>query len=144
MVQRQTKAMTQQTRKERRQDTTPFTAAVFCLALFAPLPLHAAPLPADNPLARQFAYCAGRLSAEAQHHDDREIFALKQAMQALLDALIPPEATPAYEDLRIAGHVAQSTLLSVSRFSFDEEEATRAKALAEEKMRQCRGMLLGG
>ena len=126
--------MTQQTRKERRKDTARFTAAVFCLALCAPLPLHAAPLPADNPLTRQFAYCAGRLSAGAQHHDDREIFALKQAMQAL----------PAYEDLRIAGHVAQSTLLSVSRFSFDEEEATRAKALAEEKMRQCRGMLLGG
>lgn len=107
-------------------------------------PVRAAPLPADDPLARQFAYCAGRLSAEAQHHEDRELYALKQAMQELLAALIAPEAEPAYEELRIAGHVAQSELLAVSRFSFDPREAERAEALAAENMRQCRGILLGG
>lgn len=107
-------------------------------------PVRAAPLPADDPLARQFAYCAGRLSAEAQHHEDREIYALKEAMQELLAALISPESGPAYEELRIAGHVSQSELLALSRFSFDPREADRAKVLAAENMRQCRGMLLGG
>ncbi|WP_167600097.1 hypothetical protein [Celeribacter sp. HF31] len=107
-------------------------------------PLRAAPVPADDPLARQFAYCAGRLSAEAQHHEDRELYALKEAMQELLAALISPESGPAYEELRIAGHVSQSELLAVSRFSFDPREADRAKALAAENMRQCRGILLGG
>lgn len=120
------------------------TAAVLCLMATFAAPLRAAPLPADDPLARQFAYCAGRLSAEAQHHEDRELYALKEAMQELLAALMSPGSEPAYEELRIAGHVAQSDLLAVSRFSFDPREADRAKSLAAENMRQCRGMLLGG
>ncbi|WP_434287874.1 hypothetical protein [Celeribacter sp. SCSIO 80788] len=107
-------------------------------------PAQGAPLPADNPLARDFAYCAGRLSAEAAHREDRELMALKREMQDLLAAVIAPEAAPSYEELRIAGHVSQTELLALSRFSFDMEEAHRAEALAESNIRQCREMLLGG
>ncbi|SFJ17334.1 hypothetical protein [Celeribacter neptunius] len=110
---------------------------------FSLIPAHAASLRADNPLARNFAYCAGRLSAEAQDHQDRELLALKSAMQELLSAVIAPEAAPAYEELRIAGHVAQSQLLAAARFSFDEDEAARARELAADHLRQCRAMLLG-
>jgi hypothetical protein len=103
-----------------------------------------AALPADNPLARDFAYCAGRLSAEAAHREDRELMALKREMQDLLAAVIAPEAAPSYEELRIAGHVSQTELLALSRFSFDMEEADRAAELAARNIRQCRAMLLGG
>ncbi|WP_066705491.1 hypothetical protein [Celeribacter ethanolicus] len=99
---------------------------------------------ADNPLARDFAYCAGRLSAEAAHREDRELMALKRAMQDLLAAVIAPETAPSYEELRIAGHVSQTELLALSRFSFDTEEAHRAETLAESNIRHCRNMLLGG
>lgn len=117
--------------------------ALLLSALWIPA-AQSAPLPADNPLARDFAYCAGRLSAEASHREDRELMALKREMQELLAAVIAPEAAPSYEELRIAGHVAQTELLAMSRFSFDKSEATRAAELADLNIRQCRAMLLGG
>lgn len=101
-------------------------------------------LPADNPLARQFAYCAGRLSAEAAHREDRDLNALKLSMQELLAALIDPNAAASYEELRIAGHVSQTELLAQSRFSFDKDVATRAAGLADQNIQKCRQMLLGG
>lgn len=142
--------MARQARTEMSSETPRFPVTRLAAALFLLVPvlaspaLSAPPLPADDPLARQFAYCAGRLSAEAQHKEDRELHELKQSMQDLLAALIAPEAAPSYEKLRIAGHVAQSELLALSRFSFDEAEANRAAYLAAENIRICRGMLLDG
>jgi len=103
---------------------------------------HALPA-ATSPLARDFAYCAGRLSAEAQHREDPRLNELKHAMQELLAAVIAPDEAAAYEELRLAGHVAQSELLALSRFSFDQGEADRATQLAQDNIRHCRAMLLG-
>ncbi|SDF13843.1 hypothetical protein SAMN04488117_102386 [Celeribacter baekdonensis] len=118
------------------------SALLSALSLCAATPLQALPA-AASPLARDFAYCAGRLSAEAQHREDQSLNELKHAMQELLAAVIAPEEAEAYEELRLAGHVAQSELLALSRFSFDQGEADRASQLAQDSIRHCRAMLLG-
>lgn len=129
--------------RQARKNLAPMSALLGAFILSA-APLHALPTSTTAPLARDFAYCAGRLSAEAQHREDRNLYDLKRAMQELLDAIIAPEEIPEYERLRIAGHAAQSELLAVSRFSFDPIEAMRARDLADESIRHCRAMLLGG
>ncbi|AJE47902.1 hypothetical protein [Celeribacter indicus] len=118
-------------------------AALALAALCLPAaPLRA--LPPDATLARDFAYCAGRLSAEAARTPREDIRALRDAMEDLLSAVVPPGETGAYEKLRIAGHVSQSGLLAEARFSLDHEVAERAARLADQRLAECRAMLLGG
>ncbi len=107
-------------------------------------PLAAAPGTTSSPLARSFAYCAGRLSADAAHFEDRDLLHLKQMMQDMLSAVIDPTEAEAYEALRIAGHVAQSELRAIARFSPDAARATEADTLASDMLAECRSMVLAG
>ncbi|MCA0043103.1 hypothetical protein [Celeribacter litoreus] len=118
---------------------TAIVASLCCIT-----PAVAATSTSSSSLARHFAYCAGRLSADAAHFEDHDLYLLKEQMLDLLAATIDPADAETFEELRIAGHVAQSELRATTRFSFDQAKAERAETIASEQLTQCRSMLLGG
>ncbi len=120
-------------------------AAATLLALW----VAASPVLALSPqeLARSFAYCAGRLSAQAQAEttpDSAQLIRLSQDMDDLLAATIAPEDRVYFERLTRAGRVAQIELISLAQYSFDADEAAQADRLARHQIAQCRAMVLGG
>ena len=124
-----------------------FLAALTLLFSFA-APVQSAnvtkPRPID-PLARDFAYCAGRASAEFdENFGDPELRALKTTLQELMAATLPSGEEARYENMRIAAKVAHMDLLHTARFAFDRDVAARAAQLAHQEFLACQRLMLGG
>jgi hypothetical protein len=103
---------------------------------------------AANPLLREFAVCAGRLSALME---DQWMFdgpgsertqAELGAMVSLVEALVPEGAGRQVLAWRIDAKVAQRALLHQARFAEEPRLAKTAAARAEALAAECRGMLL--
>ena len=115
----------------------------------AVLVLGALPAPgAADPLLREFAICAGRLSATME---DQWMFdgpgSEKTAMQlaavvSLIEASMPQGAGREVLAWRIDAKVAQRGLLHQARFAQDPRLAEMAAARAEALAATCRAMIL--
>ncbi len=111
--------------------------------------LGVAPAPgAADPLLREFAVCAGRLSALMEDQwmfdgpaSERTAEELG-AMVSLIDASMPMGARRQVMAWRIDAKVAQRSLLAQARFARDERIAEMAAARAEALAADCRGMIL--
>jgi hypothetical protein len=115
----------------------------------AVLVLGAATSPgAADPLLREFAVCAGRLSAVME---DQWMFdgpASEQtaeelhAMVSLIEASMPEGAGRQVMAWRIDAKVAQRALLAQARFGGDQRVSETAAARAEALAAECRAMIL--
>ena len=115
--------------------------------LLAVLVLGVGPAAAD-PLLRQFAVCAGRLSAVMEDQwmfdgpgSERTAEEL-HAMVALIEASMPEDAGRQVMAWRIDAKVAQRALLAQARFARDARVADMAAARAEALAASCRAMVL--
>ena len=113
------------------------------------LVLGVAPAPgAADPLLRQFAVCAGRLSAimEDQWMFDgpgsEQTAAQLGAMVSLIEASMPAGAGREVMAWRIDAKVAQRGLLHQARFAQDHRLAETAAARAEALAADCRAIIL--
>ena len=92
-----------------------------------------------DPLLREFSVCAGRLSALMEHQwlvdgpASEATSRQRDAMLALVEAVLPPEAAPRAMHWRIEAKVAQAALLNRARFAKDPV----AEARAADLVRQC-------
>jgi hypothetical protein len=103
-------------------------------------------------LARDFADCAGRYAALAEHQwmfdgpasdqslRRRDIFA--DLVQAVLPDL-PPEVAPALFDRRVAARAAQRGLLDAARFGRQAGHRAQAAARATAYIRACDRLAAG-
>ena len=111
--------------------------------------LGVAPAPgAADPLLREFAVCAGRLSALMEDQwmfdgpaSERTAEELG-AMVSLIDASMPRDAGRQVMAWRIDAKVAQRGLLHQARFARDDRVAETAAARAEALAAECRAMIL--
>jgi hypothetical protein len=101
-----------------------------------------------NPLLREFAVCAGRLSAVMEDQwmfdgpgSERTADELA-AMVSLIEASMPEGAGRQVMAWRIDAKVAQRALLHQARFVADQRLAKTAAARAEALAAECRSMLL--
>lgn len=101
-----------------------------------------------NPLLRDFAVCAGRLSAIMEDQwmfdgpgSERTAQELA-AVVSLIDASMPDGAGREVLGWRIGAKVAQRGLLHQARFGLDPTLAIRAAARAEALAANCRAMIL--
>ena len=124
-------------------------ALCLVLAVFSSLPpARALPLAPDNPVVL-FATCVGRLSAMMEHQwmfdgaGSERTEAQRAAMIGLLEAVRPADAGRQVLHLRIEAKMAQAALLTRATFNPDAEEARRALMLAEMRVAECTGLLLG-
>jgi hypothetical protein len=117
--------------------------------LLAVLVLGVSPAPgAADPLLREFAVCAGRLSAVMEDQwmfdgpaSERTAEEL-EAVVSLIDASMPPGAGRQVMAWRIDAKVAQRGLLQQARFARDMRLAKTAAARAEALAASCRAMVL--
>ncbi|HLQ19695.1 MAG TPA: hypothetical protein VK146_12010 [Tabrizicola sp.] len=115
----------------------------------AVLVLGAFPAPAAaDPLLRDFAICAGRLSATMEDQwmfdgpaSEQTAEELK-AVVSLIEASADPAAGVQVMDWRIKAKVAQGALLTQARFASDRRVAEMAAARAEALAAECRTMVL--
>lgn len=118
--------------------------------LLAVIMLGVMPAPgAADPLLRQFAVCAGRLSAIMEDQwmfdgpaSERTAGELG-AMVSLIEASMPKGAGRQVMAWRIDAKVAQRGLLHQARFQRDKRLAETAAARAEALAADCQEMLLG-
>ncbi|WP_374430310.1 hypothetical protein [Tabrizicola sp.] len=115
--------------------------------LLAVLVLGAFPAAAD-PLLRQFAVCAGRLSAIMEDQwmfdgpaSERTAEEL-HAMVSLIEASMPEGAGRQVMGWRIDAKVAQRALLAQVRFGGDPRLSETAAARAEALAAECRALIL--
>lgn len=117
------------------------------LAVLAVGLLTSGPATAD-PLLRDFAVCAGRLSAlmEDQWMFDgpgsEQTQTELQAMVSLIEASIAPYEGRQVLGWRVNAKLAHRTLLAQARFATDPAVAETAAARAEALAADCRGMIL--
>ena len=115
----------------------------------AVLVLGASPAPgAADPLLREFAVCAGRLSAvmedqwmfdgPASEQTEEEL----HAMVSLIEASMPADAGRRVMAWRIDAKVAQRALLAQARFGGDPRVSETAAARADALAADCRAMIL--
>jgi hypothetical protein len=103
---------------------------------------------AADPLLREFAVCAGRLSAVMEDQwmfdgpGSERTAAEMGAMVALIEAMAPVDARQVMA-WRIDAKVAQRGLLGEARFGRDARLAEMAAARAEALAADCRKVLLG-
>ncbi|WP_460274823.1 hypothetical protein [Celeribacter sp. ULVN23_4] len=121
----------------------------------APLAYLMAALPAPAmtprdvpPLAREFAYCVGRLSATVEHQwllsDPRSDSTLlhRTRMLSLLESVARPEQASQLLTLRLSAKVAHASLLQRATFDPSHERARAAHHRAEIALRQCLALIL--
>lgn len=105
--------------------------------------------PALPPIARQFAYCAGRLSATMEHQwllldpNSKQTEDRREAMISLLDAVTPTPLAHKTLDLRIAAKMAHARLLTLASFNTDRHSADVAQRRADAQLGACVSLLLG-
>ena len=103
---------------------------------------------AADPLLREFAVCAGRLSAVMEEQwmfdgpQSERTQAELRAMVALIEASMPEGAAVQVMAWRIDAKVAQRGLLAQARFATDRRLSQTAAARAEALAAQCRAMIL--
>ena len=104
---------------------------------------------AAEPLVRDFAICAGRLSAVMEDQwmfdgpaSERTAEDLA-AMVSLIEASMPEGGGRQVLGWRVDAKVAQRALLGHARFGRDRRLAETAAARAEALAAECRAMLLG-
>ena len=115
----------------------------------AVLVLGALPVPgAADPLLREFAVCAGRLSAIMEDQwmfdgpaSERTAEEL-HAMVSLIEASMPEGTGRQVMAWRIDAKVAQRALLAQARFGGDRRVSETAAARAEALAAECRAMIL--
>jgi hypothetical protein len=113
------------------------------------LVLGVAPAPgAADPLLREFAICAGRLSAVMEDQwmfdgpGSERTAAELGAMVSLIEASMPQGAGRQVMAWRIDAKVAQRGLLHQARFAQDTRLAKTAAARADALAAECRAMIL--
>ena len=111
--------------------------------------LGVAPAPgAADPLLRQFAVCAGRLSAVMEDQwmfdgpGSEQTAEELAAVVSLIEASMPAGAGRQVMAWRIDAKVAQRGLLHQARFARDDRVAETAAARAEALAANCRSMIL--
>jgi hypothetical protein len=98
---------------------------------------------------REFAVCAGRLSAVMEDQwmfdgpGSEQTQAELQAMVSLIEASMPPEDGRKVLDWRIKAKVAYRSLLFQARFGTDPKATRLAATRAETLAAECRSMILG-
>jgi hypothetical protein len=103
---------------------------------------------AADPLLREFAVCAGRLSAVMEDQwmfdgpKSEKTKAELHAMVSLIDASMPEGAGQQVMAWRIDAKVAHRELLHQARFVANPRLAETAAARAEALAAECRGMIL--
>ncbi|SFJ17291.1 hypothetical protein SAMN04487991_1584 [Celeribacter neptunius] len=122
--------------------------AATLIASDAACPAQALPARSIDPLVREFAYCAGRLSAEMEHQwllsdpaSDRTAVQ-RRAMLSLLEAASPPDQGRDLLHLRISAKFAHADLLRRASFDPDPESANRARLRAEVELAHCLALIL--
>lgn len=101
-------------------------------------------------LTREFAYCAGRYSAEMEHSwligdpSADEQAERRASFVALLEAIMPEESGPSVLDHRISAKVAHAALLARASFAEDTETRDQSRVRAARLIRSCDGFLLQG
>jgi hypothetical protein len=123
--------------------------------LMAALPAWAGGLPL-SPAQRleAFATCAGRLSAMVEHQwlvapDASEATeAQRDGFGDLVDAVLPDAlawGVPREMAMhwRVAAKAAQRELLTLATFGTDPDRAARARGLADARLAECDGLLIG-
>lgn len=93
-----------------------------------------------DPLLRDFSTCAGRLSALVEHQwlvdgpASESTARQRDAMLALVEAVLPPDQAPRAMQWRIEAKAAQAALLTRASFAQDRVAADRADHLVQECM----------
>lgn len=109
----------------------------------------ASPFAADDGQLRNFAACAGRLSAVMEHQwlfdgaASEKTKSQRAAVLALINAVIEPEQGRDVLHWRLMAKQAQSVLLTRATFNDDPEDAAWAAAQAGRLTQDCTGFLLG-
>lgn len=104
---------------------------------------------AADPLSREFAVCAGRLSATMEDQwmfdgpGSERTAEVLAAMVPLIEASMPEGAGRQVMGWRIDAKVGQRRLLQHARFAPDTRLAETAAARAEALAAECRSLLLG-
>jgi hypothetical protein len=91
-----------------------------------------------DPLLRQFSLCAGRLSALMEHQwlvdgpASETTSRQRDAMLALVEAVLPPDQATRAMEWRIEAKVAQAALLNRASFAKDPVAEARADTLVQQ------------
>lgn len=103
---------------------------------------------AQGDLLKQFAYCAGRLSALMEHQwmfdgpASDETKRTRAQMIDLMSAVMPPGQGREALNWRIEAKLAYAALLQQASFAEDKGDRLRAKRLSVQHLQHCKGMLL--
>ncbi|MEL6643296.1 MAG: hypothetical protein AAFQ79_05115 [Pseudomonadota bacterium] len=123
--------------------------APFAVLIFGAIVGNTAALAAPSmPLAKEFAVCTGRLSAELEHawlmQDDQAdlIEAQRAAMTDLLDAVTDTESQNRALAWRIDAKAAHKALLRQATFDLHTERSSAARRLSRAHIRVCTAFLL--
>lgn len=105
------------------------------------------PAPLDD-LARAFAICTGRMSAELADRwlmgdGGAEIEALRDRLAELTEAALQPQSAIEARALRIEARAAQADLLSRARFGLQPRIRERAAETAARLIAPCRALGAG-
>lgn len=117
-----------------------------CLSLLTVPAAQAADRPRD--MVREFAVCAGRLSAELHHQwlvsDPAADLTEHQhaAMVGLLEAVMPRDAGPMVLHERLAARQAHAALLSRADFGSDARLSAWSRRRAAAEIGYCRELML--
>ncbi|TNE65957.1 MAG: hypothetical protein EP336_11340 [Rhodobacteraceae bacterium] len=101
-----------------------------------------------DPLAREFAYCIGRLSATMEHQwllsDPASDLTERQrgAMISLLETVSPPDQGGALMTLRLSAKFAHADLLRRAAFEQDPAHAETTQKYAGNALGRCRSLIL--
>ncbi|WP_368184130.1 hypothetical protein [Aestuariibius sp. HNIBRBA575] len=133
----------------------PYFVALCLFVVFQTLPVRANFSPdfstfdvTPDQQLRQFAICAGRLSAITEHERlfeggaSEAMTAQRSAMLELVDAIMPPDQGREVLSWRVNAKAAQAALLSRATFSFDATEAQWAQTISDRLLAECTGFLL--
>lgn len=111
--------------------------------------LLANPANAERSLSRDFAGCAGRLSAEMEHawlmarENASQLEAERATFLTLLEAVAVQDQARRLMTYRIETKIAHAALLTSADFAPDARRAAQARHIAQNHVTACRRMLLG-
>lgn len=109
------------------------------------LPFHAV---AQIDLAREFANCTGRYSAELEHAwlignpEADELARRRELFEQMLDAVAPPASAADMLNLRVEAKFAHARMLSLADFSQKDADAAWARRRASIEIGYCASLIL--